>query len=340
MGSLMKSPRAPAPLDVGRVQNAQREQNARNAQDQARYNRINQYGPYGSVTYDPTTGAQTTSLNADEMAMRNQGRDTWGQAAEGLAGVAGQGPGALARTLNDPEGLAQQGAGRLQSEFAGPGQDSNGAFDRAYEYASANLEPRMERQRAAMENRLRNQGLDPTSEAYRTASNDLALQQNEARNNLVTGLQGQMFNQGLQGRQQGFNEATGLMGLGMQRAGQAFEQDQAIANVRNQGLGLQGDLYGRMGQLGLSGMGGAAQSPGAAGYQGINVGNVDVTGLEGRRQTDLQNQYNQEVTQRNAMMGGIAGIGGAILGAPIGDGISLGGALGSRALGGLGIRVR
>jgi hypothetical protein len=330
----MKAPKAPAPLDVGRVQAAQNQQNQQNAADQARYNRINQYGPYGSVTYDPTTGAQTTSLNADEMAMRNQGRDTWGQAAGGLAGVAGQTPGTLARTLNDPEGLAQQGAGRLRSEFAGPGQDSNGAFDRAYEYASANLEPRMERQRAAMENRLRNQGLDPTSEAYRTASNDLALQQNEARNNLVTGLQGQMFNQGLQGRQQGFNEATGLMGLGMQRAGQAFGQDQAIANVRNQGLGLQGDLYGRLGQMGLSGMGGAAQSPGAAGYQGINVGNVDVTGLEGRRQTDLQNQYNQEVAQRNAMIGGIAGIGGSILAAPMKGGGSLGGWLGSRALGG------
>jgi len=258
----MSSPRAPAPLDVGRVQNAQNEQNARNAADQARYNRINQYGPFGSVTYDPTSGAQTTSLNADEMAMRNRGRDAWAQAAGGLAGVAEQTPGTLARTLNDPEGLAAQGAGRLQSEFAGPGQDSNGAFDRAYEYASANLEPRMERQRAAMENRLRNQGLDPTSEAYRTASNDLALQQNEARNNLVTGLQGQMFNQGLQGRQQGFNESAGLMGLGMQRAGQAFGQDQAIAGVRNQGLGLQGDLYGRLGQMGLSGMGGAATSHG------------------------------------------------------------------------------
>jgi len=333
MGSLMSSPRAPAPLYVGRVQNAQNEQNARNAADQARYNRINQYGPFGSVTYDPTSGAQTTSLNADEMAMRNRGRDAWAQAAGGLAGVAEQTPGTLARTLNDPEGLAAQGAGRLQSEFAGPGQDSNGAFDRAYEYASANLEPRMERQRAAMENRLRNQGLDPTSEAYRTASNDLALQQNEARNNLVTGLQGQMFNQGLQGRQQGFNESAGLMGLGMQRAGQAFGQDQAIAGVRNQGLGLQGDLYGRLGQMGLSGMGGAASNTGAAGYQGINVGNVDVTGLAGRRQTDLQNQYNQEVAQRNAMIGGLAGIGGSILAAPMTGGGSLGGWLGSRALG-------
>jgi hypothetical protein len=36
--------------------------------------------------------------------------------------------------------------------------------------------------------------------------NDLALQQNESRNNLVTGLQGQMFNQGLQQRQLGMNE--------------------------------------------------------------------------------------------------------------------------------------
>ena len=83
---------------------------------------------------------------------------------------------------------------------------TNAAFDRAYQTASANLEPRFDRAGAAMENRLRNQGLDPTSEAYKSATNDLALQQNEARNSLVTQLQGQMFNQGLQDRQQQVNE--------------------------------------------------------------------------------------------------------------------------------------
>lgn len=331
MGSLFNAPRPPAAFDVGRVQNAQNEQNARNVQDQARVNRIDQTGPFGGISYDPNTGAQTTTLDANEMAMRGQGRDTWGQAAAGLSDLARQQPGDLARTLNDPEGLAAQGAGRLQREFGTPGNlSSNDAFDRAYGFASANLEPRFEQQRAATENRLRNQGLDPTSEAFRSASNDLALQQNEARNSLVTGLQGQMFNQGLQQRQNAFGEATGMFGLGMNRAGQAFGQDQAIAGNRNAGLGLQADMFGRMGQMGLGGAAGAMTTPGVSPFAGINVGNVDVTGLEGRRQSDLQNNYNQQMEQRNAMIGGLAGIGGTILGAPLNGGGSIAGNVASR----------
>jgi len=78
------------------------------------------------------------------------------------------------------------------------------------------------RSRAAMENRLRNQGLDPTSEAYKSAVNDLALQQNEARNSLVSGLQGQMFNQGLQADQQNINRLSALTQPGIQMSNQVL----------------------------------------------------------------------------------------------------------------------
>lgn len=331
MGSLFNAPKPPAAFDVGRVQGAQNEQNARNVQDQARVNRIDQTGPFGGISYDPNTGAQTTTLDPNELAMRRQGQDTWGLGAGGFARIAGQDPGTLDRVLNDPENLAAAGARRLNNEFGTPGNlSSNDAFDRAYSFANANIEPRFEQQRAATENRLRNQGLDPTSEAFRSASNDLALQQNEARNNLVTGIQGQLFNQGLQQRQNAFNEATGLFGAGINRAGQVFGQDQAIANNRNAGLGLQADIFSRLGNYGISGMGAAATSPGVSPFAGINVGNVDVTGLEGRRQSDLQNNYNQQMEQRNATIGGLAGIGGTILSAPLNGGGSIAGNVASR----------
>ena len=133
--------------------------------------------------------------------------------------------GSDARTMYDPEGLLKQGANQVSSLSGQPLPDSSGAFDQAYSYATANLEPRFQRSTDALENKLRNQGLDPTSEAYKSAMNDSALQQNEARNNLVTNLQGQMFNQGLQQRQQGISEGTNLYGLGQGQAQNIYGQN-------------------------------------------------------------------------------------------------------------------
>jgi hypothetical protein len=174
MGSLFSG--QPKPPSVASQEAAHRRSADATIGRELQYNRPNQFGPFGgSITYDPETGAQTTAL---------------GQQGQQYAG-------GLANLGERYFGMAGQGV-----------PDSSAAFDQAYGYASANLEPRFERSRAAAESRLRNQGLDPTSAAYKSAMNDLALQQNEARNNLVTGLQGQMFNQGLAGRQQTLAELS------------------------------------------------------------------------------------------------------------------------------------
>lgn len=223
------------------------------AQLGAQYNRINQYDPFGgSVTYDPATGAQRVGLG-----------DMGQQYAGGLSSLGQQ-----------YFGMAGQGV-----------PDSSGAFDQAYQYASANLEPRFERTRAATENRLRNQGLDPTSAAYKSQMNDLALQQNEARNNLVTGLQGQMFNQGLQSRQQT---------LGELQPGLAFG---------NNVLSPQTMPFAQVG---------TGQTP--------NMGAL------------TQNYDQQRMNNYQGMMGGLAGIGGALLTAPLTGGTSLAG-LGMQSFG-------
>ena len=52
--------------------------------------------------------------------------------------------------------------------------------------------------------------------------NDLNLQQNEARNSLVTGLQGQMFNQGLQADNQNINRLSTLTQPGVGLANQVL----------------------------------------------------------------------------------------------------------------------
>jgi len=137
-------------------------------------NRINQQGAFGGgISYDPTTGAQTTTVG-------QYGKD----AAGGLAGL-----------------------GEQYYRQAGQGvPDYTQGFQQAASFYDANMDPRLERSRAAVESRLRNQGLDPTSAAYKSAMNDLSLQQNEARNNWMASAQNQFFNQGLQNRAQTMNE--------------------------------------------------------------------------------------------------------------------------------------
>ena len=419
-------------MDVGAVAGQQNAQNRSNAFQQAAFNRINQTGPFGSVSYRQSgTDAQgnpifeqTTALNPDELAYRDDvrgasfggyqgglgalnqqvgqarstpysaanydglqsflpgsGRSYASNAPASLQGFLNNQQTPLQRVSSDPEGLLASGASRLGEYGANSMPTSQGAFDQAYRTATANIEPRMDRARDAMENKLRNQGLDPTSEAYKSQMNDLALQQNEARNNLTTQLQGQLFSQGMAGRQQGFNEAQGMYGLGSNRAGQLFGQDQTIAglgeNALNRGLQAtnlaaslgenatnrqqQGELAGTqlaanlneasqgrdlnafglntqaasaLGNLGRSGMIDPVIQPGVSGYNGVNVGNVDMGQLYGQQYQQQMNNYNAQMQQRNEMLGGLGAIGGTLLGIPMGGGLSLGG-IGARNLFGI-----
>jgi hypothetical protein len=183
MGSLFKTPKAPAPLNPTKVANQQLATNIKAGEQQVGFNRVNQQDAFGNQLNYSQTGKDASG---NPIYSANQSLGGMGQQyAQGLSGLGNQ-------YFNQ--------AGNVS------GLGSNDAFDRAYGYATANMTPRFERNTASLENRLRNQGLDPTSEAYRAAMNDNALQQNESLNNIMTGLQGNMFNQGLQQRQQGMAE--------------------------------------------------------------------------------------------------------------------------------------
>lgn len=263
MGSLFSSPKKPAPMDVSNVTSQANAQNTLNANQQAAYNRVNQTDALGNTLNYSQNG---TDANGNPIFSATQKLGETGQMyAGGLAGL-----------------------GKQYFDTAGQGApDTSASFDKAYGYASANLEPRFQRATDAMENKLRNQGLDPTSEAYKSATNDLALQQNEARNNLVTNLQGQLFNQGLQSRQQQLNELQ----PGVQFGNNALTG--SFANVPQ-----------------------------------VNVANVDVAGLNAQNQADQWKGYQADLAQRNAMLGGLASIGGSLMMAPMTGGTSLGGTIG------------
>lgn len=270
MGSLFKSPKAPAPINVAQVGQQQQAENTRSAFQNAAFNRVNQNDQFGNTLNYNQTG---TDAQGNPIFSANQQLGGTGQQFAG--------------------GFAQLGQKYIDQAGNRPNLGSNAAFDRAYGYASANLEPRFQRASDAMDNKLRNQGFDPTSEGYKSATNDLALQQNEARNNLVTQLQGQMFSQGLQDRQQGMAE----LNPGVQFGQQTLNPSYVNAPQVNTG------------------------------------GPVDYVGLTNQNYQQQMNSYNEQMKQRNAMMGGLASIGGTLLTLPMGGGASLGGTLARRAIG-------
>lgn len=254
MGSLFKSPKKPEPLNVGAVTQQANTQNTANAFQNASFNRINQQDAFGNTLNYQQNG---TDAQGNPIFSANQQLGQYGQQAAG--------------------GLAGLGQQYFQNAGNRPDMGSQAAFDQAYQYATANLEPRFQRTTEATDNRLRNQGLDPTSEAYRSQMNDVALQQNEARNNLVTGLQNQMFTQGLQNRQQQMSELQPGVAASSQ-----FMQPNLVNTPQ------------------------------------VGVQNVDVAGLNQAAKADEYKNYQADVAQRNAMLGGLAGIGGSLIGGPLG----------------------
>jgi len=245
MGS---KPKAPEPMNVGAVTAAASKQNTANAFQNAAFNRVNQTDALGNTLNYAQTG---TDAQGNPVFSANQSLGETGQMYAG--------------------GLANLGQQYFNAVGNRPDMGSNAAFDRAYGYASANLEPRFQRATDQMESKLRNQGFEAGSEAYKNASNDLALQQNEARNNLVTQLQGQMFQQGLADRQQQLSE----LNPGVQFGNDALSLDQVAVPQ-------------------------------------VGVQNVDVAGLNSQNYQQQMAAYNAQMKERNAMLGGLASIGGTI----------------------------
>jgi hypothetical protein len=268
VGSLFSSPKPPKPIDVGAVTTQANQQNTGNAFQNAAFNRLNQTDQFGNTLNYSQTGKD--ALGNPIFGASQQLGATGQQFAGGLSGL-----------------------GQKYMDTAGQGIGSSmDAMNSAYDAATAFSAPRQARQMEAQNNRLVNMGHDPSNEAYKNRMTDLAENQSAANNTLAAQLQGQMFNQGLAGRQQQMSE-------------------------------LQPGMQFGMGTL----------SPNLVNAPGVNVGNVDVGGLHQANQAGQWQNYNAQMQNRNAMLGGLAGIGGSILAAPMTGGTSVGGMLAGKMFG-------
>ncbi|WP_342616582.1 tail fiber domain-containing protein [Rhodoferax sp. GW822-FHT02A01] len=199
---------APSAPDPWTTSAAQQQLNNNTASFNARLNNVNQSGPLGSTSYtvtgtDPTTGApiysQQTSLNgSSQQALNNQqGNQSY---ATGLAGQALGNSGSLLTNPINPQGINQQ------------------ATKAAYDSAYGLIAPQQQQQSEALKSEMAAQGItDPGSQAYQTASDNLARQQayqndNLAQQSVLTGIQAgnTAFNQNLGAQQQALSNFNGL----------------------------------------------------------------------------------------------------------------------------------
>ncbi len=140
------------------------------------------------------------------------------------------------------------------------------------------LQPQLDRARTSTETQLVNQGLHPGAEAYDNAIRDLGQQENDQRTQAA------------------------LQGIGLdtnahqnQLAEQLQLRDQPINEIAALMSGSQ------------------VQNPQFQQYQGANIGAAPVFQAAQGQDAFNQNLYAQQVAQRNSLMNGLFGLGGAAL---------------------------
>ena len=166
-------------------------------------NMVNQYTPYGSVTYDQRgTSASGTPLWSQNVSLSPEQQAAYNKDVQmnaNLQDVGIKGVGYVQSALDKPLSFDQ-----MQS-LGTPGDIQTQASDAAYQNAMRYAEPRMQRQQASLENQLSNQGITRGSEAWNTAMEDAAAQ----RENVYGQAQNAAYTAGLTGAQQAYQQGLG-----------------------------------------------------------------------------------------------------------------------------------
>jgi len=270
-----KAPKAPPPIDPAATARAQSETNRETAITQFGLNAVNQYTPYGSLEYGQagtwadgtprfTATQRLSPAEQEALNLSNQAQSLYGNAAvRQLSAVQGQ----LARPFQFDAGpYADTAMGRNAVESA----------------LMQRLQPQLDRDRAAMETRLANQGIMLGSEAYRNAMSDYERQVADQRLAIV-GAAGQEENRMAALRQQRLQEQLALRG-------QPINEATAL---------LTGQMVG---------------TPNFVNTPQANVSPTDYLGAVQMQQAGQQAAFNQRAQNYQTQLGGIYGLGSAALG--------------------------
>ncbi|MCC6889613.1 MAG: tail fiber domain-containing protein [Hyphomicrobiales bacterium] len=290
------APKAPAPPDPYRTAGAQAESNIQTAIANAYLSNPTTVGPLGTtqtersgiatvtlpngLSYAVPRFTQTTTLSPTEQALYDQQSSL----RHGINRLALDQTARLPDHLSRPLDLA--GLPPVDNDLdAARARIEQALFDR--------LNPQLERDRAALENRLVNQGLQRGTEAFGNAMDQHNRQANDQRLAIVT---------------RGLQEQQALSDMALAQRSRALQE---LLASRNQPIGEVTALMNA----------GQASLPAMPAYRPGEVAGTDVSGNVYGAAALAQKQYEQEIAQRNALLGGLFGLGqAAILGATPGRG--------------------
>ena len=342
---------APAAPDPVATSNAQADAYIKSAKESSILNNINQYTPYGNVTFDKDANgvpiAQRTTLTpAAQSAFdaQNQLQGTLSNAAAQLAGSVPTGTFGLPTDMPGyTTGLDMNGAPDYMKSIdfsqvpQAPGTGdfsadrdnySKAMFDRSMSL----LTPQFEQQNRQTQQMLSDRGLPITGEAYNGEMDRLNRSQNEemerAANDAVaqgSSEQSRMFGLGQTAHQQGIADQTAQGQIAANaRAGMSAEEltNAQLAQGARQGMSNEALLEYNAPAQGVATLLGA--SPKTPTVQGgnvfqSNVGTPDVQGNIQNAYTNQMNAYNQKQQSNNSMWSGIGSILGTVGAAFISD---------------------
>lgn len=263
----MGKPQAPTPPDPKETASASMGTNLGTAIANTTMGQVDQYGTTGSLTYnqtgtrdwtDPYTGqtyqiptySSTSALTDKEQAVFDANQSS----RLGMGELAGQQIGFLKDYMSAP-----------------PDFDTSAIEGRLSELASQRIDPRMEQQRAALEQRLANQGLTQGSAAWNAEMSQFGQTQNDAYNQLALTGRGQAMSELMAMRNQPLNEISALLsGSQVSQPNFQMAQPQSMATT-------------------------------------------DVGGLINQSYGQEQQNYQNEMSQYNSLMGGLFGMAGSFI---------------------------
>lgn len=275
-------------------------------------------GRQGAEGYNPTAQwTVETTLSPEQRRLyetTTQGQQLYGDAAVSqLRGV--QERLSTPFQFNGPEmtGSVQDRAGELQRDldYSRYG-DPNITRDRVEQGLFERMNPSLTQNRLGAENRLRNQGLTPGSEAWNNAIRDINQSENDARLAVIAQA----------GQEQSRLQQLALADAGFrnQAVGQAANMDLARGSFGNQARqqALQEQLALRSQPLNEAASlltGQMVQNPQFTNVPQVQVAPTDYLGAVGLQQQAQQNAFNAKNQAYTANIQGMYGLGGQVLGA-------------------------
>ncbi len=301
----------PAP-DPAQLASAQGQANIDAIRESARINAIDEFTPYGSLTYERDSRGVPTSRTVALSPEQQRLLTSQTGLANTLAGLAQNQAGFIPQDRFSLAGLPEFAS---SIDFSGipqaPGIDDFSADAARVEQATYDrglslLQPELDRQRSSLEQSLADRGLPMTGEAYNTALDRFDTAQGETLSRLAQdavlagrGEQSRLFGLGQQARQQAISEQLSDAALGQSA------RQQGISDA----LTERGQPFNELSAF-LQGSP-ALQTPNFAPTPQYQVAPPDVLGANQIALNAQQNAYNQQQALNQAGLGGLFGLGSA-----------------------------